>query len=174
MSKQPRNVLDWLHKRRGKSGIAMISDEEFQAGDRLRQDYFYGRMAQRVTTVWSPVLQGRSRRSGQRDALDFHDRTLAAQERVRRALAAMLPEHASILVDVCCLDGGLRDVERRHGWPQRSAKIVLQMALRQLARHYGLLRETAHGDTRPASVRHWGGEGYRPDVDWHSDAENLD
>jgi hypothetical protein len=75
------------------------------------------------------------------------------------------PELAGVLIDVCCHLKGLEEVERRSRWPQRSAKIVLQFALRSLARHYGLLR-TEGGGAQPGGgrVRHWGAEDYRPAI----------
>ncbi len=79
---------------------------------------------------------------------------------MRRALAAVGPELSGILIDVCCHLKGLEEAERAAGWPQRSGKVVLQLALTRLARHYGI------GAPAPspgaAHVRHWGSDDYRP------------
>ena len=47
---------------------------------------------------------------------------------------------ATILLEVCCLERGLEAAERRLGWPSRSGKVVLRLALARLALHYGLSR----------------------------------
>ena len=72
---------------------------------------------------------------------------------VRLALQACGPEFSGLLMDVCCFLRGLEDVEHERGWPPRSAKDVLQLALDKLARHYGL----ASGARSEASahVRTW-------------------
>jgi hypothetical protein len=56
---------------------------------------------------------------------------------------------------------GLEEAERSAGWPQRSGKIVLQLALSALARHYGLETQ-AQPSGKASAVRHWGSEDYRP------------
>ncbi|MGZ5896925.1 MAG: DUF6456 domain-containing protein [Xanthobacteraceae bacterium] len=47
----------------------------------------------------------------------------------------------------------MEDVERERIWPARSAKIVLQLGLDRLARHYGL-GDVARGKSRTV-VRVW-------------------
>ncbi len=139
----------------------MISATEFEAGERLRTDFTFGQLMPSVTARWSPVgaHDGRPRASSN-SAGDLTDNALAARERVRRALDAVGPELAGILVDVCCYLKGLESAEKAQGWPLRSAKVVLQLALQSLARHYGLLGSGA--SPGPARIRHWGADGYRP------------
>jgi hypothetical protein len=72
---------------------------------------------------------------------------------VHLALDAVGPEFAGLLIDVCCFLKGLEVAERERGWPARSAKIVLQLALERLARHYGYAASTS-GRAR-AQVRTW-------------------
>ncbi len=80
------------------------------------------------------------------------DLIIASRQRVRLALDACGPEFSGILLDVCCFLRGLEDVERERGWPSRSAKVVLQLALDRLARHYGLRSDTKGTG---AAIRTW-------------------
>jgi len=158
--------LGWLRRRRGKDGAALISDAQFLAGERLRADFTFAQIGPRVTANWDAALgaSGSSRRGAAGVGADMSDNVAAARERVNRALHAVGPELAGILMDVCCFLKGIEDAERSVGWPQRSGKVVLQLALSSLARHYGI----AEGDPGPASAvrsRHWGAADYRPSIE---------
>lgn len=143
--------LAWLARRKGRDGRTMISPNQFIAGEKLRADFTRGHLSPRVTSDWSAPT-GRSRAfSG--GAGEMTDLVIASRQRVRLAMEACGPEFSGLLMDVCCFLRGLEEVERERGWPLRSAKIVLQLALDRLARHYGL-REEARGDAN-ARVRIW-------------------
>lgn len=142
--------LAWLARRKGRDGQAMIGASQFMAGEKLRADFTRGHLSPRVTADWSASSGGRQRGGGN-GAGDMTDATIAARQRVRLALEACGPELSGLLMDVCCFLRGLEDVERERGWPPRSAKVVLQLALDRLARHYGLLRDTAAS----ARIRTW-------------------
>lgn len=149
--------LTLLRRLRLRDGRAFLSDEEFDAGERLRSDYTRGRLMPRMGANWiASVSSGRRGAAG--GAVELTDAALAARQRVDRACQAVGPELSSILVDICCFLKGFEQVELERGWPVRSAKVVLKTALGALARHY---------DPKPARnarLVHWGGEGYRPTV----------
>lgn len=127
--------LAWLARRKGRDGRAMIDGNQFVAGEKLRADFTRGHLAPRVTSSWSGMARTRGSGGG---AGEMTDLIVASRQRVRHALEACGPEFAGVLMDVCCFLRGLEDVERERGWPPRSAKVVLQLALDRLARHYGL------------------------------------
>ena len=96
---------------------------------------------------------------------------IAAKERLANALRSVGPELAGVLVDVCCELKGLEEAERSNGWPQRAGKVVLQIALTRLARHYGLIVDERRG-AKNRSMRHWGSEDYRPTLDaWRNQGD---
>lgn len=158
--------LAWLARRKDKDGQPMLTDAEFDAGEKLRADFWFAQMTPRVTANWSLLLTGGGGGRGAPDiGPDIRDFVVAAHERVKRALTAVGPDLAGVLIDVCCHLKGLEASERASGWPQRSGKIILQIALRQLARHYGMLRAAAASNNKPVRVRHWGAEDYRPQIE---------
>jgi hypothetical protein len=143
--------LAWLARHKGRDGRTMISPNQFIAGEKLRADFTRGHLSPRVTSDWSAPT-GRSRRFAG-GAGEMTDLIIASRQRVRLAMEACGPEFSGLLMDVCCFLRGLEGVERERGWPLRSAKIVLQLALDRLARHYGLSGETT--GTANARVRTW-------------------
>ncbi len=168
--------LAWLRRRKGKNGAGLISELEFLAGERLRADFAFAQLTPRVTASWNAALGASAggRRGVPGAGVEMADGVLAAAERVNRALHAVGPELSGILVDVCCHLKGLEDLERSIGWPQRSGKVVLQIALRRLASHYGLWRETSAAQSAGTRPRHWGAPDYRPAIDGANAAMSPD
>jgi len=132
--------LAWLRQRKDKSGQPLISEAQFMAGERLRMDFERACRLPHVTANLSADGGGRRDQGGREAAFaDRIDRQIAARQRLEQALERVGPDHAPVLLDVCCLASGIAQVETRYGWPQRSGKVVLSIALNELARHYGYL-----------------------------------
>ena len=163
--------LAWLRSRRDKDGEPLISEPQFMAGERLRSDFHLAHLEPRVTAGWSGLGTGAgTKRAAPGAGIELQDHVVAAQTRIHHALRAVGPELSGILIDVCCHLKGLSDSERARSWPQRSAKVILQIALQALARHYGLERPVAATPGRQ-SIRHWGSNDYRPGIDVWADDE---
>ena len=159
-----KGPLTWLHQRRDKAGNPLITREERDAGERLAADFHAANLKPQVTASWDGLAPDKHNRRGPPGyAMEMSERVVAAKMRFEQALKAVGPDNAGILIDVCCFERGLAEIERASGWPQRSGKIVLQLALRQLARHYGLIANESPDD-RGGRVRHWGGDDFRPKI----------
>ena len=131
--------LGWLRKRKGPDGRPFLSDIEMEAGERLRRDYTLAALGSRVTADWSAMAAHVDQsRSGPSSGGDVSLAALDARRRVERALASVGPGLGDVLLETCCYLSGLEQAEQLLGWPQRSAKIVLKIALARIATHYGL------------------------------------
>ncbi|MDP3408953.1 DUF6456 domain-containing protein [Bosea sp. (in: a-proteobacteria)] len=146
MLDERESPLLWLHRRPGKDGQPQISAQEFAAGERFRADLTLARMMPRMTMNWDASLAPDGRGAGSRGSASASDAALAARQRVRLACDRLGPDLSGLAIDVCGFLKGLDSVERERGWPARSAKVVLRLALKSLATHYGLV-------TPPASRR---------------------
>jgi hypothetical protein len=156
-------ALQWLRGRKDKRGRPLIAAAQFEAGEKLAADFHRAQLMPKITANWSAAAPSvRTRRSAPGAGVQMSDAAAAARRRWNLALEAVGPELAGILVDVCCFDIGLEAAGQAAGWPRRSAKVVLELALTALARHYGLI-----APERPAAarLRHWGDADYRPTID---------
>ncbi len=161
---EAENPLGWLKARKDKNGDPLISEEQFDAAERLRRDFTFAQLSPKVTQSWDQAIAPGSRgRASPREVLNDNERALAAKQRFEKALKVLGPELSSVVFEVCCLASGLEAAERRLGWPQRTGKVVLKIALSRLAVHYGLIREEP-SPLHAAKLRHWGGDGYRPEL----------
>jgi hypothetical protein len=147
---EAESPLAWLAHRKGRDGRALIEPVQLLAGERLRAEFTRAQLMPRITSNWSAAVADGRRTAG---PATFTEAVIAARQRVRRALDAVGPEFSGLLVDVCCFLKSLADVERERNWPTRSAKVVLQLGLERLARHYGL-GAVARGRGK-AEVRTW-------------------
>lgn len=151
--------LGLLWRRRTRDGARFLDAREFRAGERLRSDYARGRLMPRMGINWGGVGGG-GRLGDANGVAELTDAALAARLRVEKAVQAVGPELAGVLIDVCCFLKGLEQVEIERQWPARSAKVVLKSGLGALARHYE--PSSSEGRNRDRPLLHWGTEDYRP------------
>ena len=154
--------LDWLRRHKTKGGKPWINQVQYEAGQRLAQDFQIVQMAQRTTMSWSPTATIRRRRETVGSRVEPAERALQSSRRLSAALHAVGPELAGVLIDVCCYERGLKAAEQAAGWPTRSGKVVLRLGLDALARHYGLLGPNQ--DPARSRIFHWGSKDYRPTI----------
>lgn len=144
--------LAWLRRRRGSDGEPLIDAAAYEAGERLRRDLTFAGMLPSVTARWDGAVGGSA--GAPRDPAGATDTVIAARQRVRAALAAIGCDFADLLIDLCGFLKGVETIERERCWPQRSGKVVIRLALAQLARHYGLGAE-ARGRSGGGGIRTW-------------------
>lgn len=120
--------LGWLHAR-GK-----LSERRYVAGDLLRRDWEKAGLGPRVTMRWDAAPPSGGRRTPR--APDPTVAQLSARERFDGALRAAGPGLSDILWRVACAGEGLAAAEKALGWPTRSGKLVLTLALDRLADWY--------------------------------------
>ncbi|MHA7818860.1 MAG: DUF6456 domain-containing protein [Erythrobacter sp.] len=118
--------IAWLHSR------GHLSERQFDAGEALRSDYERAQLAPNVTMRWDPV-----RIKGTGDVgLSGIERQISARQRFDGALAAAGKGLEDVLWRVVCAGEGLPEAEKSLGWPARSGKLVLGLALDRVADFY--------------------------------------
>ena len=120
--------IAWLHAR------GHLEDRLFMAGEALRGDYERAQLAPSVTMRWDPVRVKTT--GGSQSGLSPTERQVAARARFEGALAQAGKGLEDVLWRVVCAGEGLPDAERALGWPTRSGKLVLKIALERVADYY--------------------------------------
>jgi hypothetical protein len=121
--------LGWLYAR------GLLTRRQFDAGERLRADWEAAQLSPRVTMAWdaAPVARGRGGGAG---APDPRGARIDAKRRFEAAVGAAGPGLADILWRIVCAGEGMRDAESALGWPARSGRLVLTLALDRVADFY--------------------------------------
>ena len=122
--------LAWL-RARGK-----VDARQYEAGERLRDDYEMAALGPRVTMRWDAAPARRGGASSGR--LDPTEAQIAAKRRFDAAIAAAGRGLADILWRVICAGESVPVAEKALAWPARAGRLVLTLALDRLADHYRL------------------------------------
>lgn len=121
--------LGWLYAR------GLLTQVQFDAGERLRLDWERAQLSPSVTMTWDAAPVGKQRGSPAIGA-DPTSSQIDAKRRFDCAIAQAGPGLADILWRVVCAGEGMRDAESALGWPARSGKLVLILALDRVATYY--------------------------------------
>ncbi len=110
--------LGWLLKRKGRDGEPLISQDYYDAGERLRTDFELAQLAPSVTRNYTalPSLAGKK---GQFVKADPTETQISAKCRFDKAVQTVGSDLSDILIRVCCHLEGLEEAERTLGWPSR-------------------------------------------------------
>lgn len=112
-----------------------LTEAQLRAGERLRGDYERAGLSARVTMNWDAAVSAKTR--GGARASDASLARIDAHRRFHGALDAAGSGLADICWRVICAGEGIGCAEKGLGWPARSGKLVLGLALDRLARFYG-------------------------------------
>lgn len=119
------------------SGGSFLTKGELAAARRLSEDRDLGALGLIAGQDWAAPPRGSAPR-GQGNGLEAaHTGAIDARARVAAALKALAEPLARVARASILEERGLEAVEAEAGWPARSGKIGLKLALAQLARHYG-------------------------------------
>ena len=124
--------LGWLLSR------GLVTQRQYDAGERLRTDWERAQLAPRVTMSWDAAPVSRGGRGCSSVEPDLSGAQIDAKRRFEAALAAVGPGLADILWRIVCAGEGMRDAETALGWPARAGKVVLTLALDRVAAYYKL------------------------------------
>lgn len=123
--------LGWLHAR------GHLSDRQFDAGEKLRADWEKANLAPRITMRWDAAPVTGSKR-GAPAILNESEVQLAAKLRFENAIDHLGSDLSDIAWRIICGGEGTPVAEKNLGWPARSGKLVLKIALDRLAIFYRL------------------------------------
>lgn len=135
-------------------GSPLIDAASVAAGERLAADIMRAGMMPGITMRWDATGSSGDHRASPTDLM------IAARQRVEAALDSAGHDLAGLLLDVLAFSKGVEDIERERRWPQRSAKIIIALALSRLAAHYGFAT-TARGADHVRSTA-WQADGAKP------------
>ncbi len=137
-SKRPRRTvtvnlsespLSWLHVH------GHLTDRQLLAGEKLRGDYEAACLGPRITMRWDNMPVARGRRGGSA-TLSPTEHVMRAKARFDGGVDSLGRDLSDIAWRVICAGESIPVAEKAMGWPLRSGKLVLRIALDRLADYY--------------------------------------
>jgi len=123
--------LGWLRAR------GLVDERQYDGGERLRADWTAAGLSPRITMRWDAGPRA-ARAGAPGGPIDPTLAGIAARRRFDGAVAAAGKGLDDILWRVVCAGEGLEAAETALGWPRRSGKLVLTLALDRVADFYGI------------------------------------
>lgn len=148
------SALSRLARMKKHDGSSLIDEAGIAAGERLAADIMRAGMMPGITMRWDATGSSGDHRTSPTDLM------IAARQRVEAALDSVGHDLAGLMLDVLAFSKGVEEIERERHWPQRSAKIIISMALARLAAHYGLSAVARGADHVRGAA--WQAEGAKP------------
>ncbi len=115
------------------NGARWVSADEIASAERLRAAARRSEASAPLVADWRGAPKSQAPRQ---PGLAGAERAVMARGQARAALQAVGPELAPILEAACVREHGLEAIEAAWGWPRRSAKVVLKLALARLETFY--------------------------------------
>lgn len=121
--------LSWLYAHKH------LTERQFLAGEKLRSDYERASLGPNITMSWNsaPPTKGRRAAPGHMDASES---SVHAKQGFDAALSVLGQGLDDVAWRVICNCESVSSAEKALGWPTRSGKLVLKLALDRLASHY--------------------------------------
>ncbi|UWQ80866.1 helix-turn-helix domain-containing protein [Leisingera sp. S132] len=124
--------LEMLARLLDKDGKSFLTQPMVRAGRRLREDFELAQISSHLVQEEMYFAQGSHPMRS-----TSHQAAAAAHQRMTEALQKLGAGLSDIALRCCCHLEGLETAERNLGWPARSGKVVLRIALQHLADFYG-------------------------------------
>jgi hypothetical protein len=129
----PHHGLKRLAALRDPGGQPWFSTAELAAANQLRADWLSGEIGMVRGSDWMAAPQSRASRGPGNATESAMIRCCEARSRAADALATLAPPLRRAVELVCLEEAGFEALERTLGWPARSGKLALKLALAQLA-----------------------------------------
>jgi hypothetical protein len=129
----PDQALKRLAALRDANGQPWFSAQELEAAGQLRSDWLSAEIGMVRGSDWMAGPQSRTSRGPGNATESAMIRCCEARARVSDALASLAAPLRRAAELACLEEAGFEAIERALGWPARSGKVALKLALAQLA-----------------------------------------